>query len=68
MTSNVLPEGRTAAYPCCNCGKAIQSFAIWFSGDCEADQATGHSLDWLQIMALQWRPVAQADQKVQGEP
>ena len=62
-TEAMMPE-----ITCHKCGKAITTFAIWFSETCEADGATGHVLDWLQIMALQWRPVAQADQKVQGEP
>ena len=62
MTSNALPEGRTAAYPCQNCGKAITTCAQWRDENCEADEATGHVLDELQILALRWRPVFQADQ------
>ena len=47
---------------CQNCGKPMTTFAQWRSESCEADEATGHVLDPLQILALQWRTVAQADQ------
>ena len=48
---------------CDNCGKEMKSFDQWYCDPCAADPATGHAMDWPQIMALKWRPVAEADQK-----
>ena len=51
---------------CCEtCGKTISSFDQWFSEDCPslAGEKSGHALNQQQILALEWRPVAQADQK-----
>ena len=51
------------AHPCLNCSKALTTFTQWRSEPCPSDPATGHVLDSLQILALRWRPVAQADQQ-----
>lgn len=51
------------AIACDNCGEEMASFDQWFQGECSSDPATGHVMDWPRIMALRWRPVAEADQK-----
>jgi len=37
---------------CRSCGQVIPDWDDWFGGPCPSDQATGHDLDWPQIMLL----------------
>ena len=51
---------------CQACGKPITSFDQWYREDCfqeTPDKNLGHALTWEQIMALEWRPVAQQEQQ-----
>ena len=59
MASTSVPTVVT----CDNCGQEMTSFDHWFQDECRSDPSTGHVLDWPRIMALRWRPVAEADQK-----
>ena len=50
---------------CQQCNKPITNFDQWYEESCPADTApeSAHALTWPQIMALQWRPVAAAEQE-----
>ena len=43
------------AIRCHNCGQEMTTFARWFSENCPSAAATGHSLDWPEIMLLEFR-------------
>ena len=44
-----------AEIKCLGCGQVIPDWEEWFEGNCPSDPATGHSLDWPQIMLLEFR-------------
>ena len=54
MTTTEIPLSQ-AEIKCRNCGQVIPDWDDWFGGPCPSDQATGHLLEWEQILLLPFR-------------
>ena len=45
---------------CHGCNKALETFDQWYLEPCNGDLATGHTMDWPEIMLLKFKTEVKA--------